>query len=187
MPEARVGLTGNGHRAVNYPALGRHALIFGIGVAVGASDLGVAPWPSPAPAAVYLVVLAATGTIPAVTRTRVRGLVTLGLLVGLAIALWLRISLAESELSGMRSIVPVGESEEGNEWLRPARAALQGRARLRPARPAGGGCRAATREPRRARGPGSKSPRSAICSGERSWRGRSPSRALSSERRLVRR
>ena len=36
-----------------------------------------------------------------------------------------------------------------------------------PSSAAGGGCRAATRAPRRARGPGSKSPRSATCSGGR--------------------
>ena len=115
MQEARAGSTGDGHRAVSIPALGRYLLIFGIGVAAGAPTLGAVPWPSPPSTAVSLLVLVASGMILAATRTRIRGLAALylGLLAGLALVLWLRISLAESGLGGMRSLTPVGEWRVG--------------------------------------------------------------------------
>lgn len=83
----------------------------GVGLVAGALTLGAAPWPGPAWAVAFLILLTAIGAIPATTRTGIRGLATLyvGLLAGLAVTTWLRISLSESAFPGMRSLQPVGE------------------------------------------------------------------------------
>lgn len=84
---------------------------FGVGLTAGAVMLGTAPWPGPAWTVASLILLAAIGAIPATTRTGIRGLATLyaGLLAGLAVMTWLRISLSESSFPGIRSLQPVAE------------------------------------------------------------------------------
>lgn len=84
---------------------------FAVGLVAGAVTLGAAPWPGPAWTVASLILLAAIGAIPATTRTGIRGLATLyaGLLAGLAIATWLRISLSDSSFPGIRSLQPVAE------------------------------------------------------------------------------
>jgi hypothetical protein len=72
---------------------------------IGALTLGVAPWSNPVAALVSLVALAAIGFLPVATRTGIAGVaaVSVGLLAGLAVATWFRISASEAGWGGFRS------------------------------------------------------------------------------------
>ena len=82
-----------------------------VGMLLGAFAPGNAPWGSTVVGAALLVLLAASGAIPVATRTGVRGLAALdaGLLAGIVVTLWLRITLSDASFPGMRSLQPVYE------------------------------------------------------------------------------
>jgi hypothetical protein len=108
-PPAATEVRGAPAPAVPVPL--RLGLIVVIGVVAGGLTLGTAPWGDQGLSAEALLVLLATGLVAALARSGLRGLISLdlALLAGMAIVLSIRVSMADSGLGGVVSLLPVSE------------------------------------------------------------------------------